>query len=338
MQQQPSTSHQPSGSASSQDTIEYDQEVMIRLFTGNGPLIGKWGPIRLFREAHLENRSECIRWCMNVGLISSKTPYCHRYKVDYVLKHRESQDYSYWKCNKCGDEKPVTHGTIFEDANNIGQVLLLALAFAKGSTYEEAKNMCIMDRKSPTVSNHTICRWYDRFREAISAKYPELVAGGTGRIGGPGVNVQIDEAYFGRRKYNRGRWLEGRWVFGMSSENNETRMELVERRDAKTLTEIILRCVRPGSIINSDEWPAYRGLEQLGYTHRTVCHKREFVATDGTHTNRMESGWRDFRRKNSLGGQPLDKLADHLVEYLWRKHCTRQGSDAFASLIVALLV
>ena len=35
-------------------------------------------------------------------------------------------------------------------------------------------------------------------------------------IGGPGVEIEIDidESKFGRRKYNRGRVVDGHWVLG----------------------------------------------------------------------------------------------------------------------------
>ena len=34
------------------------------------------------------------------------------------------------------------------------------------------------------------------------------------KLGGHGVEVQIDEAKFGKRKYHRGHSVEGQWVFG----------------------------------------------------------------------------------------------------------------------------
>jgi len=35
------------------------------------------------------------------------------------------------------------------------------------------------------------------------------------KLGGPGVEVEIDESKVGRRKYYKGHPVEGLWVFGM---------------------------------------------------------------------------------------------------------------------------
>ena len=39
------------------------------------------------------------------------------------------------------------------------------------------------------------------------------------KIGGPMVEVEIDESKFGRRKYHRGRMVDGHWVFGGTERN-----------------------------------------------------------------------------------------------------------------------
>ena len=52
--------------------------------------------------------------------------------------------------------------------------------------------------------------------------------------------MEIDESKFGKRKYNRGRWQEGHWVFG-GIERHTKKAFLVEvpQRDAATLIPII---------------------------------------------------------------------------------------------------
>ena len=62
-------------------------------------------------------------------------------------------------------------------------------------------------------------------------------------------------------------------------------MEIVEQRNAATLLPIIQSVARPGSIIHSDQWRAYRGIQGMGFAHKTVIHSVNFVEPDGTHSN-----------------------------------------------------
>ena len=67
-------------------------------------------------------------------------------------------------------------------------------------------------------------------------------------------------------------------------------MEILENRDAATLISITQKVVRPGSIIHSDEWRAYRSIQGYGYAHKTVSHSVNFVdRITGIHTQTIES-------------------------------------------------
>ena len=55
-------------------------------------------------------------------------------------------------------------------------------------------------------------------------------------IGGPGKIVEIDESKFGRGKYNRGRVVDGHWIFGGAERG--TRKAIVVGRSKNALLPI----------------------------------------------------------------------------------------------------
>ena len=61
--------------------------------------------------------------------------------------------------------------------------------------------------------------------------------------------------------------------------------------------------------------------------------KVEFVAADGTHTQRIEAQWRALHRKFHPGVLRHDDIRDHLIEYMWRRKCRQEGVDPFADLV-----
>lgn len=89
------------------------------------------------------------------------------------------------------------------------------------------------------------------------------------KIGGPGIQVQLDESKFGKRKYNRGRRIEGVWVFGGVEKTPQRKFfaVCVDRRDSETLNELILRYVLPGSIVITDGWKGYNLFKKISILH-----------------------------------------------------------------------
>ena len=121
------------------------------------------------------------------------------------------------------------------------------------------------------VSVHTVVDWSSFCREVcIFWLSKESVV-----LGGPGVVVEIDEAKFGKRKYNRGRWLDGQWVFG-GFERGSKKCVLVPvpSRGSDVLLEVIKQWIHPGTTIISDCWKAYDCLSSEGFVHESVNHSR----------------------------------------------------------------
>ena len=74
-------------------------------------------------------------------------------------------------------------------------------------------------------------------------------------MGGPNKIVEIDEAKFGKRKYNRGRRIPGVWVFGAIERDiiaTKCVLITVQNRSKKTLIEEIKKHILPGTTIISD--------------------------------------------------------------------------------------
>ena len=83
--------------------------------------------------------------------------------------------------------------------------------------------------------------------------------------------------FLGKRKYHRGRMVDGRWILGMvERESGELRLEICtnNKRDRATLIPLIKRHVAPGTLIITDCWAAYNFLEQEGFMQETVNHSQ----------------------------------------------------------------
>ena len=118
------------------------------------------------------------------------------------------------------------------------------------------------------------------------------------KIGGRGHVAEI-ESKFGRRKYNRGRRVDGCWVIGgIDRYSRETFFEIVEDRSAETLLPILIKNIHPETLVISDCWKSYSKLSNHFREHKTINHSLQFVDPNDrqVHTNNIESQWRVLKR------------------------------------------
>ena len=156
-------------------------------------------------------------------------------------------------------------------------------------------------------------------------------------IGGTNCTVEIDESKFFKRKYNKGRVTvdqKNGWVFGgICRESGELFMEIVPDRTTDTLYPIIQRYIKPGTRIISDEWRAYRILQQdPNYEYATICHKYNFVDPEDAsiHTQRIENSWRYAKRCFPANSTRQALRDSYLQEYVYRRN---YGSNTIHQLL-----
>ena len=154
------------------------------------------------------------------------------------------------------------------------------------------------------LTNKTVIEWSTFLRECC---IPTIIDTSEA-IGGNGVEVEIYESKFGKRKYHRGHRVEGQWVFGGREKYDKSKLFMISvaNRKAATLEKLIKKWIKPRSIIHSDCWKAYSKLSQMGYTHVTVNHSKEFMNLEtAACTNAIESEWR--HAKLSMPRYGVDK-------------------------------
>ena len=60
-------------------------------------------------------------------------------------------------------------------------------------------------------------------------------------------------------------------------------------------------------------------LSDMGFTHKVIIHKNEFVTHDGVHTNSIENVWSNLKAHlKSVHGSQGTMLDKHIDEYQYR--------------------
>ncbi|GBN59181.1 hypothetical protein AVEN_88712-1 [Araneus ventricosus] len=276
---------------------------------------GEWN-IFFFYELMKLGENACLKFCMDNGLLAKwyECPVCgERMKL---VDSDGTKVGKVWSCRKRGVnahqiKRAVRKGSWFQDSHlSLGVILCLTYMWVNRMTKESIMND--LDLASQTVTD-----WMNFCREVCE---DECLAF-DGRIGGVGKIVEIDESKFGKRKYNRGRRVEGKWVFGgLLRYSNECFFEVVDERSADVLLEVIKRRILPGTTIMSDCWSSYSCLSDEGFKHLTVNHSVTFVDPDTeAHTNAIEGTWSALKRSLHGTNHVAGEFDAYMAEYIWRR-------------------
>ena len=154
--------------------------------------------------------------------------------------------------------------------------------------------------------------------------------------------IECDETYLGGRKKpgKRGRGAAGKTaVFGMIEREGRVRAQPVANVKKTTLQTKIAENVQPDSIVITDEFKSYDGLEKtVKVTHYRVDHGLKEFAFEGVHVNTLEGYW--SRLKNSIRGTHVHISKKHapkyICEFAFRYNMRKQPAEMFATLIASI--
>ena len=267
------------------------------------------------------DKRQALEWLARHRLVRNSF-LCADCNAEFRLNKRESgiDDYR-WQCSGCKKQRSVREGSFFSRSHlPLESIIIIMYGFAR----DFPQNIIAIEAGG--LSGNTVVDWMSFCRDVCEQWLEDnsVEIGGLDENGEPKV-VEIDESKFFHRKYHRGQWREGHWVFG-GIERQSGKCFLVEVPDRKreTLEGMIRQYILPGTHIISDGWAPYAHIEELGngiYTHDVIVHERHFVDPEdiNIHTQNVENLWMRVKRKlRRQYGTSHALFSSYLHEFMWR--------------------
>jgi len=255
-----------------------------------------------------------------------------------------------WKCHECRRQFSVKLGTIFEESpipltKWMPAMWLISNCKNGVSSWELHRALGVTQKTA----------WFMLHRLRLGLQAPNL---GT-KIGGPdGGEVEADETFVGGKASNmhkdrRIRYMRkiqgldgdqqisgtaGKAIVAgvLDRESREVRATVVPNMKRETLQNAILRNVKYGSSVYTDDAVFYNQLHSH-YIHEVVNHAQEYVR-GRVHTNGLENFWSLLKR--GLKGTYVAVEPFHLFRYVdeqaFRFNNRKQPMDDYARFEKAL--
>lgn len=257
-------------------------------------------------------------------------------------KYATKQGRQSWTCTGCGHHVHPTAGTIFHKSSTSLHLWFFAI-------YMMASTRCGVSAKMLEreigVSYKTAWRMLNKIRNEL------MVDDGVPLRG----DVEVDEASVdGKPRKPHG---YNRYAPPLDPNRRSEAMKLRERRRATIFAAVerggrvkatvlpsrrgpglkkqVIEWVMPDSIIVTDEWPAYNGLDQHFIAHSRINHSTGVYVEGDTHTNTIEGFFGNL--KPSIRGT-YRKVSHHwlqgyLNEFVWRRNARYSDESMFDLLV-----
>lgn len=250
-----------------------------------------------------------------------------------------------WKCKRCRKKYGIlTNTSLARTRFSLKEIYELLHWFElELSDHKIARHV--------KVDYHRVHRFYMRLREAIAAFENSAITVLENE-------VEVDETYFGtdvrnRRKKNReklrkeGKIKRGRGsnaykqaVFGIYERvDGITYVELVDDVSKPTLQDIIKGKVSVKTMIYSDTWKSYNGLNETFSGHKRVNHSEDEYRRGNASINGIEGFWGYTKeRLVKHHGMSTDHFPLYLKEIQFRYNRRGKTQEEFVDFLLDVLL
>jgi transposase len=243
-----------------------------------------------------------------------------------IRKHHRVTGRTAYACDNCGHHMYPLAGTIFEKSSTSLRIWFQAM-YLMGSTRcgISAKQI----QRETGVTYKTAWRIFRQIRSLLSEDL-QL----------EGSTVEVDEMYVGGRTKRRNMIERPKTPVVGVVQRKSGRVVARVTADTKkpTLHGFIKEFVLPGSVVFTDDYPAYDGIEGPKYRHYRIRHSEKVYVTGAQgqiHTQTIDGFWSLVKR--GLGGvyHSVSKkyLQTYLNEYSFRYNRRDSGNLIFFAIL-----
>lgn len=281
-------------------------------------------------EADCRTYLEYLRWDNK-----PTCPHCKYNGKIYKLKNGKM-----YKCTNCNRNFTVTIGTIFQNTRIPIKKWFIAIYLLSSnksgiSSCQLAKYLEITQPNAWLILNkiRLAMEENDRFKEILEG----VIECDESYIGGKNKNRHWDKKF----KYSQGRSVVDKTpVFGILQRNGNVKVWTLKNLDGKKMRALIKKNTAKNSVVCTDEYRVYRGLDKY-FEHKIIDHsKGQHKIGEIYHTNNIENFWNFIKREIIGTYRKVDKfyLNRYAIEAAFRYN-TRSLTDAnrFEELLMDFL-
>jgi transposase-like protein len=269
----------------------------------------------------------------------AECPKCAQERV--FKRYATAQGRQCWTCTGCGHHIHPTAGTIFHKSSTSLHLWFFAIYMMVSTRCGVSAKML---EREIGVSYKTAWRMLRLIRTELMADDGEPLRG----------DVEVDEASVdGKPRKRQGqtrqmalgpsrkaeaaklRERSRATVFAAVERGGRIKATVLPSRRGPQLKRQVIEWVEPESIIITDDWPAYHGLDQHFLSHSRINHSAGFYVQGDTHTNTVEGFFGHLKPaiKGTYRRVSHRWLQGYLNEFTWRRNARLYPEPMFEQLL-----